>query len=347
MANVTVTLPADAAPIAGPLLLGYLFNWGLFGVLSAQVYLYHIAFPRDRWTMKTLVYGVYLVEMVQTILVTHDAFGEYARGFGNLKALNAEGLHWIAVPVFSGIVSATVQMHYAYRISILSGSRILGLGISVIALFQGSSAIAQGAQAFIVGSIANLATTKAFTSCAIWLAATAACDVIIAGCMTFFLLKHDSKLPETHALITKLVRLVIETGTLTALAATVDLALFLALPHKAYHGCVALTLAKLYSNSLLVIFNSRVHIVGGRTHSFDSAEDACNSTPAKSRPGAVSTIRFNPFATYASLGGVHAHEELRIETNSRSIQVEDQVRFYPSRYRSTGVDVMSDLSGIF
>ena len=29
-------------------------------------------------------------------------------------------------------VSATVQMYYAYRVSLLSGSRILGLGICVV-----------------------------------------------------------------------------------------------------------------------------------------------------------------------------------------------------------------------
>ncbi|EKM52242.1 uncharacterized protein PHACADRAFT_211519 [Phanerochaete carnosa HHB-10118-sp] len=300
MANVILTLPADMAPIAGPLLLGYLFNWGLFGVLSVQVYLYHIAFPRDHWPMKTLVYSVYLIEMVQTILVTFDAFHEYARGFGNLEALEAGGLDWIAVPAFSGIVSAMVQMHYAYRVSILSGSRMLGLGISAIALLQGSSAIASGAQAFIIGSIANLATTNAFISCTIWLAATAACDIIIAGCMTFFLLKCDSKLPEMHALITRLVWLVVGTGMLTALAATVDLALFLALPHKAYHGCVALTLAKLYSNSLLVLLNGRIHIVGGRTHSSEQAGDACSSTSVKSPPGVMSMICFNSSAIYTA-----------------------------------------------
>ena len=32
-----------------------------------------------------------------------------------------------------------------------------------------------------------------------------------------------------------------------------------------YYGCVALVLSKLYSNSLLVIFNSRIAIVGGRS----------------------------------------------------------------------------------
>jgi len=333
MSTVTETLPTDIAPIAGPLLLGYLFNWGLYGVLSVQVYLYHLSFPKDGRVVKTLVYSVYLIETTQTILVTHDAFNAYAKGYGNLNALGSAQLEWLAVPIFSGIVSATVQMYYAYRVSVLSGSRILGLGISLIALLQGASAIAQGGQAFIIGNFADLAT-KAFASCAIWLAGSAACDVIIAACMTFLLLKKDTKIPTTHAIVTKLVRLIVETGMLTALAATVDLILFLAFPHNSYHGCVALTLAKLYSNSLLVLFNSRIRIVGGRNNtsqlggSYSSA--ATKSLPAGAPggggPGAASTFRFNTHTTSAAaaLSGVHVHEESWVDTDPESIQMEDQ-----------------------
>lgn len=43
-----------------------------------------------------------------------------------------------------------------------------------------------------------------------------------------------------------------------ATAATIDLILFYAFPDNSYHGCIALTLAKLYSNSLMVIFNNRL-----------------------------------------------------------------------------------------
>lgn len=45
-----------------------------------------------------------------------------------------------------------------------------------------------------------------------------------------------------------------------ALAAITDLTLFLVFPDRLYHGTVALTLAKLYSNSLLVVFNNRIHL---------------------------------------------------------------------------------------
>lgn len=54
-----------------------------------------------------LVYGIYLLETTQTILVTHDAFNGYAKGFGNLIDLNSAQLEWLAVPIFSGIGMCT------------------------------------------------------------------------------------------------------------------------------------------------------------------------------------------------------------------------------------------------
>ncbi|CDO78113.1 hypothetical protein BN946_scf184611.g5 [Trametes cinnabarina] len=319
------------APLAAPLLLGYLFNWGLYGVLSVQVYLYHLAFPKDSVIVKTLVYSVYMIETAQTIIIAHDAFNAYAKGYGDLNALGSAQTEWLAVPIFSGIVSATVQIYYAYRVSVLSGSRLLGLAISAIALLQGSSAIAQGAQAFRIGNFADLAT-KAFASCAIWLAGSATCDIIIAGCMTFLLLRKDTKVPTTHAVITKVVRLVIETGTLTALAATIDITLFLAFPHNSYHGCVALTLAKLYSNSLLVLFNSRIRIVGGRGMDPLLSGDSFASVLPKTQPGGSSRkVNLSTRTQLASnISGVHVHEQTWIATDPESIELKEQSSFSKS-----------------
>lgn len=89
--------------------------------------------------MKLLVYGVYTIETIQTILITHDAHEGYARGFGNLAALDSAHYEWLAVPILSGIgalsfivlrpvlnrgtlVSCIVQLFYAYRVWLLSRS---------------------------------------------------------------------------------------------------------------------------------------------------------------------------------------------------------------------------------
>ncbi|KLO12209.1 hypothetical protein SCHPADRAFT_998298 [Schizopora paradoxa] len=244
---------------SGPLLLGYLFNWGLFGVLSVQVYFYYLAFPRDRRITRLLVAGIYTLELTQTILLTHDAFDTYARHFGDVAFLNNLQLLPLSTPIFSGLVSCAVQIHYGYVLRMLSGSRLLGFTVAFFSVVQCSAAFIQGVQAFIIKDITALAT-RSFASETVWLAGSAICDVIIAIGMTFILCRKDTRLPATHALITKLVRLTVETGCLTAVSAIIQMALFMAFRDKTYFACLALALAKLYSNSLLAILNSRIRI---------------------------------------------------------------------------------------
>ena len=56
------------------------------------------------------------------------------------------------------------------------------------------------------------------------------------------------------------VRLTVETGTITAAAAILDLVFFLSLHHNALHQLSGVTLSKLYTNSLLMLFNNRIQI---------------------------------------------------------------------------------------
>ncbi|EKM52237.1 uncharacterized protein PHACADRAFT_125904 [Phanerochaete carnosa HHB-10118-sp] len=279
---VIVTVPADVATIAAPVLLGALFNWGLYGALAVQVYIYHLSFPNDGWVAQSLVYGVFAVDTVQTILVTNDVFNAYTRHFGQIEILVDIQTEWLAVPIFSGIVSCAVQMHYARRIGILSRSRVLQLLISALALTQGVAAIVTGVQAKIAGSFIDL-QEEAVVSTGIWLAGSALCDIIIASLMAYLLLRHNIKGTDTRAIINRLVRLIIETGTLTgalsllsnrSVAATIDIIVYFALRNDDYHSCIATILAKLYSNALLVLFNSRIRIVGGRAGVFASTSAA-------------------------------------------------------------------------
>lgn len=50
-----------------------------------------------------MVYGVYLLEIIQTILVTHDAFAIFGYGFGDLENMAAMHLDWLTVPIMSGV----------------------------------------------------------------------------------------------------------------------------------------------------------------------------------------------------------------------------------------------------
>ncbi|KAF8643220.1 hypothetical protein AX16_009154 [Volvariella volvacea WC 439] len=265
------------ADLAGPVLIGYLLNWGLYGSLAIQVYLYYVAFPRDGPIPKALVSGLFAIETAQSIMVIHDAFGSYAKGFGDLGALNDVQLNWLSVPIFSGIVSCSVQLFFAYRIKVLSQSILIGAAVSVIALLQGSAAIAAGVQAFQVGNFSELQSV-AFVSTSIWLVGSAVCDVIIAILMIYFLSKRNTGFKKTQMLVTKLIKLTVETGAITATIATLDVILFLVFQEKNYHTVPALTLAKLYSNTALAVLNSRIQIRGGRDDT-GSSQDLHQTVP--------------------------------------------------------------------
>ncbi|THH32639.1 hypothetical protein EUX98_g1548 [Antrodiella citrinella] len=138
-----------------PQLLAHLFNWGLFGVLSVQVYLYYVAFPHDPRGLKSVVAAIFLLELTQTILLTHDAFRVYASGWGNTADLDSMGLYWFSIPVLGGLISALTQLFYAWRIHMLSGSYWAAGVISVVAVAQGVNEIYDGVLCLKTGSFSQ------------------------------------------------------------------------------------------------------------------------------------------------------------------------------------------------
>ncbi|KAJ7119142.1 hypothetical protein C8R44DRAFT_737967 [Mycena epipterygia] len=95
----------------------------------------------------------------------------------------------------------------------------------------------------------------------IWLAATSLCDLIIVSSMVFYVMK--SRKPEfknTNLILARIIKITVETGLLCALFAIVDLYLFATYKGVNYHLAVCIELSKVYSNSILLILNSRAHI---------------------------------------------------------------------------------------
>ncbi|KAF9460011.1 hypothetical protein BDZ94DRAFT_1266893 [Collybia nuda] len=258
-------IPADIEKSTGPLLLGYILSWYLYGSLSVQVYYYYLAFPKDRPVLKGLVYGVLLIETTQSIFVVHDLFKIFASGYGNIVELRDPQFTWIIAPVMTGVVSCTVQAYFAHRIQIISGSKIPGFIILLLAFMQGICAIISGVQVHL-GNDLTAVQAEALVSTTIWLVGSALCDVIISVFMVYFLSRRTTGFKETQVLVTRIMRLTIETGSLTATVAIIDVVLFLTFPEYSYHVAPALILGKLYSNTLVTSLNSRMVITDSRNN---------------------------------------------------------------------------------
>ncbi|KAG7087796.1 hypothetical protein E1B28_013737 [Marasmius oreades] len=260
---------AEAAPpigaVAGPHLIGYFLNWGLFGVLCVQVFLYYLAFPKDRKSMKLLVYFLLALDTVQTILITNDAFEKYGLEFSNPAGLSKMRNAWFSIPTISAINGTAVQLFFAYRIATLSGSKILGGFVALLAVTGGAGGLAAGVKSRIVNNLATIAV-KARTELTIWLSISGACDVIIAVCMVVILSRKKTGFnTATDDAITRIIRLTVETGSLTAVLAIITVALFFGFPTRAYWNVPIDVLGKLYSNNLMVILNRRIKITDGRS----------------------------------------------------------------------------------
>ncbi|KDR71248.1 hypothetical protein GALMADRAFT_143953 [Galerina marginata CBS 339.88] len=259
MAPAPVT-PADLGKIAGPLLIAYLLNWGLFGVLSMQVYLYHLAFPGDRAGFKVLVYGTYLWEAVQTFLLTTSAFMTFATGFTNPMALDTIGTIWFSVPIMVGFVAFVSQVFYAYRIIILSQNRYIVGIILLLSCLSFSASIALGVETKNAVLFSHYLKKKNLITSGIWEGGSAGCDVMIAASMTYLLKRHDTRVKPTQVLLKRIIRLTIETGSLTAAVAILSHILGL-LPGKlTYYQTSVAVLGKLYSNSMMASLNSRMQV---------------------------------------------------------------------------------------
>ncbi|KAK0454048.1 uncharacterized protein EV420DRAFT_1645281 [Desarmillaria tabescens] len=256
-------VPFNVTSAAGFLLLGLIFNWGLFGICIVQIYIYYLSFPNDKWRLKLLVYSLFIVETAQTLLVTHDMYNIFATEFGNIRNLGQIHIFWITTAIATGLVSSAVQIYFAHRICIFSGSNLIGYTLSIIALIQGSAAIVEGV--FFHISTANFAEVqsdrKTHIIAIIWLAGSAICDVLIALSMTYYeklsRAKENTVFRQTRARLNKVIRLTVETGATTAVFATADMVLYLGFPGTEYCAVPALILAKLYTNTLLYTLNNR------------------------------------------------------------------------------------------
>ncbi|KAF8963785.1 hypothetical protein BDZ97DRAFT_2012375 [Flammula alnicola] len=257
--NAQPVLP-DLSPIAGPQLIGYILNWGLYGVLSMQVYLYYLAFPNDRPRTKALVYGAFLLESTQSFLFMSSAFRSFAKGFGNPQVLDQVDILWFSVPIMSGMVAFIGQSFYAYRISVLAQTKYIAAIIMLFAFIQLAAAIAIGIQTKQAVLFSHFLKTNSFVTAGIAGGASAACDIIIAISMTYYLRRGDTGIKETQVLVSRIIRLTIETGTLTAAITIVGLILTVLPGRTTYYQTSVGVVAKVYSNSMMVVFNSRMRI---------------------------------------------------------------------------------------
>ncbi|KAJ7046275.1 hypothetical protein C8F04DRAFT_1248523 [Mycena alexandri] len=244
-----------------PTFVGTLLNWGLLGALAVQVYLYFYAFPSDRLTFKLAVGFIIVAEILQTLGNTRDALVVFGKGWGAPENLDLIGWAWFSCPMVGSTIGVVSQTFFAWRISILGRTRFIPVVIMAITAVQFSSAIWTSVLMLRVKTFSQL-QIHLLKPPAVWLAATAAADLVCAATTAFYVIRNrrGNFSPTTLAALSRVLKVTVETGTLCAVFASVNLYLFIKYDGNNYHLGVCNWFSKIYSNSILLIMNSRAHI---------------------------------------------------------------------------------------
>jgi len=293
---VTCTVTLAGSDGTGPWMFGVGLDVLLFGVLTVQIYIYYLAFPKDRGLLKLAVIWVYLAGVAQTGLAIVDLNAGLIHQQGGCQILETN-YFWLTTIVFSEAAALTAQWLYTYRIYVISCKiwivilvicLSLGqLGTSIVGCFCLSSimnpfdASAQdGSRSVKIGGTPFCAQGFGW----VWGPLSFLCDITITVSMSILLLQRrkGTLKKATHAQISRIVRIVVETGLATSIVVMV-FTLAYNLPSTLPSGNVTpfiawftpgLIMGKMYSNSMLALLNSRLTIVGVRNTEdpFDNSE---------------------------------------------------------------------------
>ncbi|KNZ73544.1 hypothetical protein J132_01352 [Termitomyces sp. J132] len=272
----------------GPLLVGTVLNFLLYGITITQLYLYHIS--SNRWEIQ--VYLLFVGDTVHTLFTLLYMYETLIDHFGDTTHLETANWVFATGPALTGILGGLVQAFFAWRIKVLTAGR----KITIIILFCATSSFLMGvATATAAGIVPQFDEFPKFrVTVILWLGCSSLADVLITGTLVFYLVNlnmktinllqdlmfdqknHKTGFIRTDTYIDRVIRLTVQTGLITAIWAFVDLMLFLLSASFLQQDCkwFFLTvccdffipcrhllfntpLSKLYTNSLMSSLNAR------------------------------------------------------------------------------------------
>ncbi|KDQ50852.1 hypothetical protein JAAARDRAFT_73945 [Jaapia argillacea MUCL 33604] len=242
--------------ILGPNFIGIFLNVFLYGVMLTQCLTYFRAFKDDRKGVRRLVWFLLVADTANTAFLAVVLYQDLISNFGNLESVGRVNWRATTSPLFNAIISACVQGFFARRVYVFAPFWSLNGIICAGIVVQAASGITVSIMGNLVPNSAEWGELRVKVPIVIWLVSAASVDVTITASLYRFLKRSKTGLITMDTLISKLIRSTVHTGMITAIAALLNLILYLASPYP-LHLIFNLPLAKLYTNTFLSTLNAR------------------------------------------------------------------------------------------
>lgn len=239
----------------GPFVTGVMMQQLFLGIYCVQVYDYWRMFPTDTTFNRATVASMTVVTVLQGVMDYINLYRNAVKYYGNFAMFDIQdwSLWWeIGVTALAGTIAQIFFLERCYSATKnMIVLIVVGLAIATSLAFGIASSVEfqRIAQLSRVPEIKNPIVP--------WLTATAILDVAISAILIYALLRVKTPFRKTEAVITKIIRVTMETSSVTASIAIVNLVLYLALPGEAYHLLPQLIMGKMYAISVMVTLSSR------------------------------------------------------------------------------------------
>ncbi|KAJ7862858.1 hypothetical protein B0H13DRAFT_2071147 [Mycena leptocephala] len=233
----------------GAWLIGLILSSVLFGVTCLQVYRYftkHSA--RDSIFLKGFVALLCAIDSLHLALVSHSFYSATVINFGDYVQMDV-----------GAVLSTLVQLFYGFRIYTISNkSLVFPVIIAACAFANLGMAITTIQKSFQVKVFSEASMVIPYYTSS--MSIEAFCDVLVAGAMSYHLLRSKTGFKQTRKAINILVAYSLNSGAIAMVFAICDLAAFVASPSTLIHEPFYFVLVRLYTLSFMSILNSRDHV---------------------------------------------------------------------------------------
>ncbi|KAJ7586411.1 hypothetical protein C8J56DRAFT_944699 [Mycena floridula] len=245
-----------AEEIYGPLLVGVLFSTLLYGVNIVQ------SLYRDSVWTRGLVLCLCLCITLKTVLHMVAVYQPLVQQFGR-PTLSVSGTHFLFYfrvnttfkdPVLTGIISTPVQLLMAWRIMVITETRLWTCIIVALAMLSFGASIGTTIETVLKPAFSQFSEFRAAPIT--WLISSAITDLIITGVLVYSLhVRKSGYNTSLDAYVNHIIRLTIQTGALTAIFALSDALVVVLL--KVCFLAWDLSLPNLYLSTILSSLNAR------------------------------------------------------------------------------------------
>ncbi|KIY65517.1 hypothetical protein CYLTODRAFT_492264 [Cylindrobasidium torrendii FP15055 ss-10] len=255
----------------------------LYGVGCMQAWNYYRKFAhRDTWQIKAAVTLVILCDTIQMALLSESLYSYLVTHHGDDAYFAYVEKTLIVELFFSGIIGLVVQTFYAYRIWHLSKKWYLVAYVGVLISVAFVLLCIYFELCLHFDTMAELGTPKATALSISVNGFTAACDISITVIMIVFLERSKTGFKKSTDMVNRLILFVFNTGMPTTICAILGLALIKGEPTTYLYIFFYLLMGRFYTNSLLIILNSRDYIRNASSNAHSSSNNgySLQSMPA-------------------------------------------------------------------